>query len=48
MILTKETYIIHLVSLGLAYPTLLLLEKVYPSRGCPRALRDGLHKTFTW
>jgi predicted membrane-bound mannosyltransferase len=31
MILTKETYIIHLVSLGLAYPTLLLLEKVSPS-----------------
>lgn len=31
MILTKETYAIHLVALGLAVGTLLLLEKVIPS-----------------
>jgi uncharacterized protein (TIGR03663 family) len=31
MILTKETYAIHLIALGLAYPALLLLEQIYPS-----------------
>jgi uncharacterized protein (TIGR03663 family) len=38
MILTKETYAIHLVSLALAIPTLLLLEKVAPSIPSARAI----------
>jgi hypothetical protein len=40
MILTKETYAIHLVSLALAFPTLLLLEKVAPSLPSSRATQS--------
>ncbi len=36
MILTKETYAIHLVAFGLAAPTLLLLEELSPSVEEPR------------
>ena len=37
MVLTKETYIIHAVSLAAAFPTLLLFEKLTPSSILPKA-----------
>ena len=37
MILTKETYAIHLVSLLLAFPTLWIFERIFPSSSAPFA-----------
>jgi uncharacterized protein (TIGR03663 family) len=43
MVLTKETWLVHTVALALAIPTLLLVERLSPSKALPRALQR-----WTW